>query len=308
VRLRCGTGPAVRAGSNVVYVDGGRGQGQGNNVSSATLTIIGILAAVILGTAVLTGGLLVKKWLAKHIYYPSGVTVTAEKPLIYDKIDNLGLGGPGAPGGLGASGLQTTYQTTALSTFRPETASSSLDSSCSALLCSHSQTHHQGEKHCSSMQSQLSSVQDPARRVLNTYSSLPRPGRLVGWRYAETQEVTNSTILARRTEAGPEYANLIPWTPQPARARVEPPPPPPPAVHYATLGRAPHTNRLVTASKMRERNSDSIPDILQTLAGPSHHHNHSNQANVIVNELSDIEMEADLVDLNSPEPSHKVTQ
>ena len=190
-------------------------------------------------------------------------------------------------------------------------------------------------------------MQDPARRVLNTYSSLPRPGRLVGWRYAETQEVTNSTILARRTEAGPEYANLIPWTPQPARARVEPPPPPPPAVHYATLGRAPHTNRLVTASKgqtfiilrsgrtrnftnlthfnwlvagpgltdmmmlrcqMRERNSDSIPDILQTLAGPSHHHNHSNQANVIVNELSDIEMEADLVDLNSPEPSHKVTQ
>ena len=32
MRLRCGTGPAVRAGSNVVYVDGGRGQGQGNNV------------------------------------------------------------------------------------------------------------------------------------------------------------------------------------------------------------------------------------------------------------------------------------
>ena len=31
-------------------------------ISSATLTIIGILAAVIFGTAVLTGGLLVKKW------------------------------------------------------------------------------------------------------------------------------------------------------------------------------------------------------------------------------------------------------
>ena len=32
VRLRCGTGAALRAGSNVVYVDGGRGQGQGDNV------------------------------------------------------------------------------------------------------------------------------------------------------------------------------------------------------------------------------------------------------------------------------------
>ena len=59
---------------------------------------------------------------------------------------------------------------------------------------------------------------------------------------------------------------------------------------------------MMLRCQMRERNSDSIPDILQTLAGPSH------QANVIVNELSDIEMEADLVDLNSPEPSHKVTQ
>ena len=108
--------------------------------------------------------------LAKHIYYPSGVTVTAEKPLIYDKIDNLGLGGPGAPGGLGASGLQTTYQTTALSTFRPETASSSLDSSCSALLCSHSQTHHQGEKHCSSMQ-----VTSPAQISALHLGDITRP-------------------------------------------------------------------------------------------------------------------------------------
>ena len=88
------------------------------------------------------------------MYYPAGVTVTAEKPLIYDKIDNLGLGGPGGPGGppggagggLGASRLQTTYQTTALSTFRPETATSSLESSCSALLCG----HH--DKHCTSIQ------------------------------------------------------------------------------------------------------------------------------------------------------------
>ena len=32
VRLRCGTGVALRAGSNVVYVDGGRGEGSGNTV------------------------------------------------------------------------------------------------------------------------------------------------------------------------------------------------------------------------------------------------------------------------------------
>ena len=91
-------------------------------------------------------------------------------------------------------------------------------------------------------------MRDPDRRVLNTYSSLPRPGRLVGWRYADTQEVSSHSILARRTEGGPEYANLIPWTPQPHRPAVNPPPAPP-VVHYATLGRAPHTNRLVTASK-----------------------------------------------------------
>ena len=69
---------------------------------------------------------------------------------------------------------------------------------------------------------------------------------------------------------------------------------------------------------MRERHSDSIPDILQTLAAPANHNNNNNnssnsnsnssKANVIVNELSDIEMEADLVDLNSPELSHKVSQ
>ena len=101
-------------------------------------------------------------------------------------------------------------------------------------------------------QSQLSSGRDPGRRVLNTYSSLPRPGRLVGWRYADCQELSShtSSLLARRSQeggqGGPEYANLIPWTPQPHhRPAVSPPPPPPPAVHYATLGRAPHTNRLV---------------------------------------------------------------
>ena len=62
---------------------------------------------------------------------------------------------------------------------------------------------------------------------------------------------------------------------------------------------------------MRENHSDSIPDILQTLsaAAPATNNNSSSsKANVIVNELSDIEMEADLVDLNSPELSHKVSQ
>ena len=80
--------------------------------------------------------------LAKHVYYPGGVSVTAEKPLIYDKIENLGLGGTGgAPGH-----LDTTYQTTALSTFRQETPGpSSLESSCSA-LCSKS------DKHCANIQ------------------------------------------------------------------------------------------------------------------------------------------------------------
>ena len=54
----------------------------------------------------------------------------------------------------------------------------------------------------------------------------------------------------------------------------------------------------------RQAENDSIPDILQTLAGPQA----TNKANVIVNELSDIELEADLVDLNSPELSNKVSQ
>ena len=46
---------------------------------------------------------------------------------------------------------------------------------------------------------------------------------------------------------------------------------------------------------------------VSSLAAPPPQHN-NNKANVIVNELSDIEMEADLVDLNSPELSHKVSQ
>ena len=55
--------------------------------------------------------------------------------------------------------------------------------------------------------------------------------------------------------------------------------------------------------------SDSIPDILQTLnqtkpiiLNKSQEANTAGAANVIVNELSD--MEADLVDLNSPDHGH----
>ena len=54
------TGMPLGQEKNVFYVDGGR-PGQ-TSISSGTLTIIGILAAVILGTAVLTTFLLVKKW------------------------------------------------------------------------------------------------------------------------------------------------------------------------------------------------------------------------------------------------------
>ena len=78
--------------------------------------------------------------LTKHIYYPAGVSVTAEKPLIYDKVDTMGAG---------AGDL--TYQTTALSTFRQaqvDTSSSSADSSCSA-LCPTS------DSHCHTMQVSL---------------------------------------------------------------------------------------------------------------------------------------------------------
>ena len=66
--------------------------------------------------------------MTKHIYYPAGASVTAEKPLIYDKVESLG---PGAGQGAGLG-----YQTTQLSTFRPGPGAesvSSAESSCSAL-------------------------------------------------------------------------------------------------------------------------------------------------------------------------------
>ena len=49
------------------------------------------------------------------------------------------------------------------------------------------------------------------RRVLNTYSSLPRPGHRshapLGWSYADQAEV----LSRARHQQGPEYANLVPW-------------------------------------------------------------------------------------------------
>jgi len=322
VRLSCG-GHLVTSGqdtrTNVFYVTGDNGDvsQQTANVSSATLTIIGILAAVILGTAVLSTAILLKKWLTKHIYYPGGVSVTAEKPLIYDKIDNIGGGGVGPVGvaGGGAGGDQCSYQTTVMSTFRhtTDTSSSSAESSCSA-LCS------TNEKHCPTMQTILTTGYNPKRRVLNTYSSLPRPGHthstlprpaaatgshLIGWSYADQSEVSNHTLLSRRVpEGGPEYANLIPWSSGETRT------PQPQMVHYATLGRAQYMNKRLIASQCQNSSdekelnvSDSIPDILQTLSTKPHT-SKPNQANVIVNELSDRTMEADLVDLNSPEHGH----
>ena len=75
------------------------------------------------------------------------MTVTAEKPLIYDKIDNVGPGVGGVGLGVAGGGAeQSSYQTTVMSTFRQtDTSSSSAESSCSA-LCSNN------EKHCHTMQ------------------------------------------------------------------------------------------------------------------------------------------------------------
>ena len=163
-------------------------------------------------------------------------------------------------------------------------------------------------------------LQTPKRRVLNTYSSLPRPGHtfgspMMGWRYADQAEVAGHTLISRRApEGGPEYANLIPWSvdnPRVHRSQV-PPPTPPRVAHYATLGRAPASKNKISkvvefeplfrtsyfifhfqcqtfkdSSKLSI--SDSIPDILQTT---------NTKANLFVNELSDLE--ANLVDLDSP--------
>ena len=48
VRLRCGAGQALRTGSNVVYVDGGSGEGGGNNVRN--VQVMTDLVMMIVGT------------------------------------------------------------------------------------------------------------------------------------------------------------------------------------------------------------------------------------------------------------------
>jgi len=248
---------------NVFYVEEGRGSH--TTISSGTLTVIGILAAVILVTAVLMTFLLVKKWLCKHIYYPAGSNLVAEKPLIYDKVENNVINDSDA----GMASMA--YQTTNLTTFRqgPEFSSSSVSPSSNSSALSEKPSAHQRNH----------------TRMLNTYCSLPRPSKQMGFRYAEASEVTNHSLIHGRKVDHPEYANLIPWSQGP----------PPFSVHYATLGRAPHTKKLLVDSKSDKLcASESIPDILQTLSLP----NKANKPNVIVNELSGME---DLVDLESPE-------
>ena len=179
------------------------------------------------------------------------------------------------------------YQTTTLSTFRhqPDTSCSSAESSCSALndkQCHTMQvkldvfqieflvktTGNKEQPFSLSCKLQFSFVnitfnpdnfqtmmlQNPKRRVLNTYSSLPRPGHtfgspMMGWRYADQSEVASHTLISRRApEGGPEYANLIPWSvdnPRAHRSQV-PPPTPPRVAHYATLERAPASKTKIS--------------------------------------------------------------
>ena len=101
------------------------------------------------------------------------------------------------------------------------------------------------------MQTMLTTGYDPKRRVLNTYSSLPRPSHLIGWSYVDQSEVSGSPLLSRRApEDGPEYANLIPWADNHGAHALQPAPAPPPrVVHYATLARAPHTKRGLTSGQ-----------------------------------------------------------
>ena len=169
------------------------------------------------------------------------------------------------------STASSTYQTTNLTTFMqiPDSASDSTSSSSNSSALS--------DKHSAQL------IRNT--KLLNTYSSLPRNSKQIGFRYAEASEVTNHSLIHGRRRDDPEYANLVPWSQGP----------PPLLAHYATLGRAPHTKKVLLDSKSDKLcPSESIPDILQTLSIP----NKVNKANVIVNELSGIE---DLVDLDSPE-------
>ena len=164
------------------------------------------------------------------------------------------------------SSTSSSYQTTNLTTFR-KIPDSSKDSTLPLSNCS-----------------ALSDAQSDTK-MLNTYSSLPRPSKQFGFRYAEASEVTKHSLINSRQRDDPEYANLVPWSNSP----------PPLLVHYVTLGRTPHTTKLLLDGKSDKCcQSESIPDILQTLSFPFK----VNKANVIVNELSGIE---NLVDLDSPD-------
>ena len=189
----------------------------------------------------------------------------AEKPLIYDKVENH------VNNGMDVSTASSTYQTTNLTTFRHSPDSSTDSTSPSS--------------NCSALSDKRSAQFINNTKFLNTYASLPRPSKQMGFKYAEASEVTNHSLIHGRKRDDPEYANLVPWSQGP----------PPLLVHYATLGRNPHTKKLLLDSKSDKLcPSESIPDILQTLSIPIK----VNKANVIVNELSGIE---DLVDLGSPE-------
>ena len=195
----------------------------------------------------------------------------AEKPLIYDKVENH------VNNGMDVSTTSSAYQTTNLTTFMPSPGPGPGSSSDSTSPSSN----------CSALSDKGSAQFIKNTKCLNTYSSLPRPSTQMGFRYAEASEVTNHSLIHGRRRDDPEYANLVPWSQGP----------PPLLVHYATLGRAPHTKKVLPDSKSDKLcASESIPDILQTLSIPSK--SVVNKANVIVNELSGIE---DLVDLGSPQ-------
>ena len=115
------------------------------------------------------------------------------------------------------------------------------------------------------LQTMLNAGYDPKRRVLNTYSSLPRPSHLMGWSYADQSEVSSHALLrGRAPEGGPEYANLIPWAGD--SGRLPAPAPPPRAVHYATLARAPHSKRGLTIRPQASFTYIYHPKLLSSLS------------------------------------------
>lgn len=184
VQLSChglGEVPLVGHEANVFLVEDALNhprRAEQTGVSSGTLSIICALAAVILGTALLTAFLLVRKWLFQHLYFPP--LPPAEKPLIYDKVE------------VRPETHSCHYQTTQLSTFGNPSPPSSPSSSALS-------------------QAATTSTYASAAVLTNPhfphYASLPRPARHLGWAYAAPGEVTEGrTALA--TASPPQYANL----------------------------------------------------------------------------------------------------